>query len=101
MQQLLSPAPVSLPMQETLLGGALELARQKLPPDDPWLKAVLDGATPEQVAKAAFDGTRLTDPAYRKTLLDGGEAAVQASTDPLVALVRNTDPFVLESLRLR
>src|SRR5258708_5175439 len=48
MQQLLSPAPVYLPMQEALLTGALELGRQKLPPDDPWLKAVLGGATGRQ-----------------------------------------------------
>ena len=99
MRRLLSPAPVYLPMQEALLAGALEQARQNLPPDDPWLKAVLGGATPEQAAKAALDGTRVADPAFRKTLLDGGEAAVQASTDPLIVLVRRVDPFVRESVR--
>jgi hypothetical protein len=61
----------------------------------------LGHSTPEQVAKAAIDGTRMGDPAFRKTLLDGGEAAVQSSTDPLIVLVRKVDPFVRESVRWR
>jgi hypothetical protein len=101
LRRLLSPAPVYLPMQQALLAGALERARQNLPADDPWLRAVLGGGTPEQVAKAAIDGTRMADPAFRKTLLDGGEAAVQASTDPLIVLVRKVDPFIRESVRWR
>jgi hypothetical protein len=45
------------------------------------------------VAKTAVEGTKLADPAFRKSLVDGGEAAVQASGDPMIVLARTIDPF--------
>ena len=39
-----------------------------------------------------MDGTKLGDPAFRKSLLDGGEAAVAASTDPMIQAARRVDP---------
>ena len=33
----------------------------------------------------------------RKSLVEGGDAAVSASTDPLVVLARNVDPFFRET----
>ena len=93
LRELLSPAPVYLPMEEAMLAGALDLARAELGPNDAYVQAMLGGSTPEQVAKAAMTGTRMTDPAFRKSLIDGGEAAVQASTDPLIVLMRKADPF--------
>src|SRR5260370_18940128 len=94
LRELLSPAPVYLPMEEALLAGALDQARVMLGPDDPWVKTLVGGAGPAQAAKAAMNGTRMGDPAFRKSLIDGGEAAVRASTDPLIVFVRKTDPFI-------
>jgi Peptidase S46 len=99
LRELLSPAPVYLPMEEVMLAGVLELARAELGPNDPYVKAMLGSTSPEQVAKAAMNGTRMADPAFRKSLIDGGEAAVQASTDPLILLVRKADPFNREWIR--
>ena len=39
-----------------------------------------------------MEGTRLADPAFRKSLLDGGEAAVAASNDPMIVAARRVDP---------
>src|SRR5205085_735875 len=38
---------------------------------------------------------------FRKSLVDGGEAAVQSSTDPLVVFVRKVDPFIREAIHWR
>ena len=37
--------------------------------------------------------TKLVDASFRKALVEGGEAAVQASTDPLIVLARKVDPW--------
>jgi len=42
----------------------------------------LQGGDVDTVVNTLVDGTKLADPAVRKALLDGGEAAVAASTDP-------------------
>ncbi len=36
--------------------------------------------------------SKLTDAAYRKELLDGGKAAIDASDDPMLVLIRKIDP---------
>jgi hypothetical protein len=91
--RLFSPAPIYPRFETAMLGGALQLSLEELGTDDPFIKAVLGSRTPAEVAKAAVEGTRLADPAFRKSLVDGGEAAVQASADPMIALARTIDPF--------
>ncbi len=77
----LSPAPIYDDLEETILTSQLTLALEKLGPDHPFVKAVLGGRTPAEVAKAAVAGTKLKDPAARRALVEGGPAAVDASTD--------------------
>jgi hypothetical protein len=45
------------------------------------------------------NGTSLDDPAARKKLTDGGEAAVAASTDPMIVLARKLDPLRREFIK--
>ena len=91
--RLLLPRPVQKPVDETLLAAGLTEARNELGAEHPYVKAMLNGKTPQAVAQAALAGTRLDDPAVRKQLAEGGKAALAASTDPLLALARALDPF--------
>ena len=91
--RLFSPAPVYDDMEEASLTLQLELALEKLGASHPFVKTVLDGKTPAEAAKAAVAGTRIKDPAVRKALVEGGAAAVAASTDSMIVLARKIDPL--------
>jgi hypothetical protein len=91
--RLFSPAPVYPGFEAAMLEGALQLSLEELGADGPFIKAVLGARSPAEVAKAAVEGTKLADPAFRRSLVDGGEAAVQASSDPMLVLARAIDPF--------
>jgi hypothetical protein len=99
--QLFSPAPIYPEFEKVKLAGSLRLDLQELGNDDPFLKAVLDGRTPEQTAAALVDGTKLADPAVRKQLVEGGETAINASTDPMIVLARKLDPMRREMIKWR
>ena len=91
--RLFSPAPVYPAFEKAMLQEGLQLSVEELSASDPYVKAVLGGRTPAEVAQEAIAGTKLTDPATRKALVEGGEAAVQASSDPMIVLARAVDPF--------
>jgi len=91
--RLFSPAPVYPAFEEAMLRAGFQLSVEELGANEPYVKAVLGGRTPAEVAQEAFAGTGLADPAFRKSLVEGGEAAVQASTDPMIVLARKVDPF--------
>ena len=94
--RLFSPAPVYPPLEETLLADGLQEALDELGPEDPFIKVILRGDSPAAIAKRAIAGTKMADPAFRKSLVEGGKSAVEASTDPLIDLARRTDPLVRE-----
>ena len=98
---LFSRAPIYPAMEKAQLAGSLKLSLQKLGSDDPFLKLVLNGRTPEEVASELVDGTKLTDPAVRKKLIEGGESAVSQSTDSMVVLARKLDPLRRELIKWR
>src|SRR5262249_51144453 len=83
---LFSPAPLYKDFEETLLAESLQESKEQLGDDDPFVKAILDGHKPAEVAAQAIQGTQLADPAFRKSLVEGGEAAVASSSDPLIIL---------------
>lgn len=90
---LLGPRQINLALERASITAQLRAAQQELPPNDPFLTTVLAGRTPEQAAEALISGTRLGDLETRKALVEGGPAAVAASTDPLVVLARAIDPL--------
>lgn len=94
--RLYSRAPIFEDLEEATLTDRLTLAVEGLGKDHPYLKAVLQGKTPAEVAKGAVAGSKLQDVAARKALIEGGQAAVDASTDPMIALARRIDPFARE-----
>jgi hypothetical protein len=97
--RLASGAPIYKTMEIARLTGALELDISQVGPDDPFVKMVLNGKTPKERAAELVNGSNLQDPAVRKKLMDGGEAAVAASDDPMIALARRLDPMRRELIK--
>jgi peptidase S46-like protein len=95
--QLLSPAPIPVATEKLYMSTALKLAVEKLGKNDAYIQAILQGGDVDQTVNALIDGTKMSDPAFRKSLLDGGEAAVAASTDPMIVAVRRIDPISRET----
>jgi hypothetical protein len=97
--QMLSPAPIEIPTEKLYMTSALKLGEEKLGKDDAYIQAVLQGGDVDQAVNSLIDGTKLGDVAFRKSLIDGGEAAVAASTDPMIVAARRVDPIVRETTR--
>jgi hypothetical protein len=78
-------------LEKRLLAQQFTMAQKALPAGDPFLAAALGGRSPEVAAEALVSGTKLATTEARKALLDGGAAAVLASTDPMIVLARKTN----------
>ena len=91
-RRLTSAAPVFKSLEERDLADGLTEMRAQLGAENPVVKKVLNGRTPAEAAKQMIQGSKLDDPAFRKQLFDGGKAAVDASTDPLIAVMKAIDP---------
>jgi peptidase S46-like protein len=94
--RMFSPAPLYPGLEETLLADWLEEARTALGAADPFMQAALGGLKPAERAKALARGSRIGDAAFRKQLIDGGEAGVAASNDPMIVFARAVDPLMRE-----
>jgi hypothetical protein len=90
---LFSPAPIYPELEEAELSDGLQASLEELGANDPFVKIALGGKSPAAAAKELITKTKLSDPAVRKSLLEGGEAAVAASQDPLIVLARALDPM--------
>lgn len=90
--RLFSPAPMYPDMEEFLLARSFEDAIKELGEYDEYVRLTLGGQEPAKVAHDLISGTKLFDVAERKKLIDGGEKAVAASTDPLIVWARKVDP---------
>jgi hypothetical protein len=97
--RLFSPAPIYPEMEIARMTSALEADQKELGPNDPWVRAVLNGQSEKEVANQLVTGTKLADPAVRKTLIDGGQAAVDASNDPMIVMARRIDPIRREQIK--
>ena len=96
-QALFSTAPVYKSLETVTLTTGLAQLKDALGIDDPAVKAALQGKSPAEAAKALIAGTKLEDVALRKQLYEGGKVAIDASTDPLIVLMRTVDPEAREA----
>ena len=90
-QKLFSSAPIYKNFETVLLADSLAQMQEALSADHAAVKAALGAKSPDEVAKEVIGGTKLDDVAVRKQLYEGGKAAVDASTDPMIVLMRNVD----------
>jgi hypothetical protein len=97
--EMFSPAPIYPGFETARIAGQLQQDLDEMGPNDPFVKIVLDGKTPQAAAEALVKGTKLFDPEFRKTLVNGGEAAVAASADPQIVLARKVDPLRREYIK--
>ena len=97
--RVLSKAPVHMDLEELVLVDTMQRSLEKLGPKDPFVVALLGGKSPRDRARELIQGTRIQDPEFRRSLVEGGSKAVEASTDSLVRLARQLEPFVRENVK--
>jgi hypothetical protein len=90
-KEVLDARPIYPWLEELTLEWNLSKAREYLGADDPDTKLLLGKESPEALAARLVTGTKLADPAVRKALWEGGRAAVEASTDPMIVYARKLD----------
>jgi hypothetical protein len=96
---LFSDEPVYDAFEIVKLADSLTSLATALGPDDPLVQKVLSGKSPRERAAELVRGTGLgkrggadaARPDTRRSLYEGGQAAVAASADPMLALARMID----------
>lgn len=98
---LYSPAPIYPELEKVTIADTFKILAEELGADDPFVRKVLAGKSPEERAKELVEGTKLKDVAFRKALVEGGAKAVEGSEDAMIALARATDPELREIRKWR
>ena len=93
---LYSPAPIYPEFEKLKLADSLGFMVELLGADNPLVKQVLAGKSPEERANELVEGTKLADVEYRKQLAKGGKEAIAESTDPMIVVARTIDPKARE-----
>jgi hypothetical protein len=91
-QRLFSTAPVYKPLDRIQLAESLAEMQEQMGANNNIVKTALAGKSPDDRAAELIAGTKLDDVAVRKQLYEGGKAAVDASNDPLIVLMRQIEP---------
>jgi hypothetical protein len=90
-QQLRAPVPVYSELEKLTLSFSLERMRGWLGPDDAVVRQLLIHDSPDMLATRLVGDSKLADPAVRMQLWQGGVAAIDASTDPMIQLAKTID----------
>jgi hypothetical protein len=98
--RLFSRAPLYPELEELQIADGLAETLEKLGPDHPFVKVVLNGRAAGDVSRELVKGTQLGDPTVRKKLFEGGAKSIAGSNDPMIVLARGVYP-VLEEIRMR
>jgi len=88
--ELFSPAPIYLDLERTKLMTGITFLAEQLGGSHPLVVLVLNGKSPAQRVDELLS-TKLSDPAERKKLVEGGAKAVAESQDPMVVFARSID----------
>jgi Peptidase S46 len=88
---LFSEEPIYENYEIVKLADGLTFLAEELGYDDPLVRKVLNGKSPRDRATALVGGTKLKSVDERKKLFEGGEKAVKASEDPMIALAELVD----------
>ncbi|HEX3145403.1 MAG TPA: S46 family peptidase [Pyrinomonadaceae bacterium] len=83
-------APFVAEFEKMKLADSLSYMTELLP-NDPLVKQIMQGKTPDARAAELIDGSKLNDAAYRKQLAAATRAEIDASTDPMIVLARTID----------
>ena len=85
--RLFAERPVYRALDQLLVEWWLSKTREWLTTDDPRVKTLLGKESPEGLAQRIIQQTTIDSVATRRALWQGGLAAVQSSTDPLIRYV--------------
>jgi hypothetical protein len=88
---LFSEAPIYQDLEIVKLADSLAMMTEWMGADHPLVKQVLGGKSPRERASELVTGSKLQDVALRRKLFDGGDAAVKASSDPMLKLAALVD----------
>jgi hypothetical protein len=91
-QELFSDAPIYDDLETVKLADSLSYMLELGGAGNPLAQQVLAGKSPQERAAELVRGTRLKDVSLRKQLAEGGEAAINSSTDPMIKLALLVDP---------
>ncbi len=89
---LFSPAPIYPELERLQLAGSLSFLAEHLGGTHPLVRKVMAGKSPADRAVELVNGTKLRDLAERKRLAEGGQKAIDESTDPMIVLAKLIDP---------
>jgi hypothetical protein len=92
---VLSPAAMYPGVEAAFVQEWLVMLKGALGADDATVKQLLAGRTVDRAAAELVVQSRLYDVNARKALWDGGQAAVDASADPLIVAMRALEPAAL------
>ena len=90
-QELFADTPIYKDLETLIFTDYLSYYLEKKGATDPLAKKMLAGISPEQCAVNLVKGTQLEDVAFRKKLAEGGQKAIEASTDPMIRFARLLD----------
>ncbi len=91
-QTLKADAPIYPEFEVLRLSFSLERMREWLGPDHPVVRQVFGNDSPDALAERLVHQSTLGNAAARTALFEGGQAAVDASSDPMIRLAAAVDP---------
>jgi hypothetical protein len=91
LQRIAGRVRVDRDLEAVTLAFSLSKMQQALGADDPAVRRMLGGRSPDEISRMVVWGTRLHDAGFRRALWSKGRNAIRASRDPMLAFARAVD----------